>query len=102
MARYTQRPIEINAVKYDGTSDSYKQILREVDRYRGRVKRHIDATIFVRCFDGTLKIAKKNDYVVQHVGGDLNVIDEYNFEREYTYVAENNETELDILLKEEK
>ena len=100
MGKFIQRPIPINAIKYDGEPETYRSILREIDRFSGRVKRHIDATVFVRGLNGSLKIAKPGNYVVRMADNTLDVVDEVSFEKEYTPIPDTETyEELNIVEK---
>jgi hypothetical protein len=69
MAQYIKRPIQVEAIKYDGSSKSIQEIQAMAEKCGRRVewKRN---KLLIHTDEGTME-AKKGDYIIQGVKGEV-------------------------------
>lgn len=81
MAKYRKKPVEIEAIQFKGGNMAeINDLLRctnEMTFSKGTVK--------IKTLEGTMT-ATKGDYIIKGVNGELKIIDQKMFEKEYEKV----------------
>lgn len=89
--RYRKRPVEIDAVQFDGTDDSGRYIIAWIQSHNGDARTaHVECGDYQGLWIDTLEgqmAAGKDDFVVRGVQGEFYPVKESIFRETYDYVG---------------
>ena len=89
MSKYRKKPVEIEAVKFDGTDESVEWLLRQLKS--GEICR-VCNKLYIKTLEGVME-GKVGDYVIKGINGEFYPCKPDIFEKTYDKVIEVTEDE---------
>ena len=95
MSKYRKKPVEIEAVKFDGTDETAKWLLSQLKS--GKIDKACNK-LYIKTLEGIM-VAKIGDYIIKGVNGEFYPCKPDIFEKTYDKVVEVTEDDRKDILK---